>query len=47
MEAKNVFDSVVIDSNESREAKTVLMLHLLIIVVPISDGDVSGAGLNS
>ncbi len=43
----NIFDPVVIDNTVSRDAKTVLVIHLLIIVTPVTDGDVNGAGLNS
>ena len=44
---KDIFASVLADETVSPEAKTVLVLHLVVVVVPIVDGDVTGGGLNS
>ncbi len=42
----NIFEPIVIDM-DTADAKTVLVLHLLVVVVPIADSDLTGARLNS
>lgn len=42
----NIFSSVVAEPTINPEANTVLVLHLVVVVVPITDNDVKGSGLN-
>ena len=43
----NLFDSVVLENADEEESQTVLVLHLVILVTPVTDDDVSGNGLNA
>ncbi len=49
MKENNIFAPVVvdIDTTVSPEAKTVLMLHILVVVVPFTENDIVEGGLNS
>lgn len=42
----NIFSSVVAEPAVNPEANTVLVLHLVVLVVPVTDNDVKGYGLN-
>ena len=46
MDNKNIFDSVVEENTAKAEAQTVLILHLLVVVTPVTDDDVKVGGLN-
>ena len=43
---RNIFGSVVEEPAANAEANTVLLLNLVILVVPVTDGDLKGSGLN-
>ena len=43
----NIFDSVVLETAAEDESNTVLVLHLVVVVTPVADGDIRGNGLNS
>ena len=42
----NIFDSVVLEPAVKAETNTVLVLHLVVVVTPVTDSDVKGSGLN-
>ena len=44
---ENIFEPVTIDTVVSPESKTVLVLHLLVVVVPFVDTALNSDGLNS
>lgn len=44
---ENIFAPVTVDNTISPDAKTVLVLQLLVVVVPFVDTDISSDGLNS
>ena len=44
---ENIFEPVTIDTVVSPETKTVIAIHLLVIVVPFVDNDLNNSGLNS
>jgi len=43
----NIFAPVTIETTASPESKTVLVLHLLVVVVPFVDTALNSDGLNS
>ena len=43
----NIFESVVLESTDEEESQTVLVLHLVVLVTPVTDGDLCGNGLNA
>ena len=43
----NIFEPVVLETAAEDESNTVLVLHLVVVVTPVADGDVRGSGLNS
>lgn len=43
----NIFESVVLEAAAEDESNTVLVLHLIVAVTPVADGDIRGNGLNS
>ena len=46
MTDKNIFESVVQESDAKAEAQTFVVLHLVVFVTPVTDEDVKVGGLN-
>ena len=42
----NIFSSVVAEPAADPEANTVVVIQVLVLVVPVTDNDVKGSGLN-
>lgn len=42
----NIFGSVVAEPAKNTMPATVLVIHLVVLVVPVTDDDLKGSGLN-
>ncbi len=42
----NIFSPVVLEPTADSEDNVVVAIHLVVLVVPITDNDVKGCGLN-